>query len=257
MGGPGNIVVGVLGQWASGKSTAAKTLVDHLGGEERVIFLTDRVLVGQQVARYLQALEEGQLERAVEAGGRRRLEGPLMTAWLDAGQTFDTVDMNYLDFALHDDVFDKVPAGECNLMDKARLELGRQIGQRVTEGKPLVVEAGFGTDCEPKGVNPFCQDLAALFGRLDETGLALEAVKWILIEASFETRRARNERRIDRVPAREFDRFAADGGDLEPDQQRALERQGLTIVRVANEHDNLERFKADIIAAYERLFAAG
>ena len=28
----GEIIVGVLGQWASGKSTAAKTLVEHLGG---------------------------------------------------------------------------------------------------------------------------------------------------------------------------------------------------------------------------------
>ena len=34
----GQIVVGVLGQWASGKSTAAKTLVSYLGGEENVVF---------------------------------------------------------------------------------------------------------------------------------------------------------------------------------------------------------------------------
>jgi uridine kinase len=29
----GEIIVGILGQWASGKSTAAKTLVSYLGGE--------------------------------------------------------------------------------------------------------------------------------------------------------------------------------------------------------------------------------
>jgi uridine kinase len=40
----GDIVVGVLGQWASGKSTAARTLIRYLGGEGKVTFITDREL---------------------------------------------------------------------------------------------------------------------------------------------------------------------------------------------------------------------
>ena len=36
------IMVGILGQWASGKSTAAKTLIGYLGGEGEVAFITDQ-----------------------------------------------------------------------------------------------------------------------------------------------------------------------------------------------------------------------
>ena len=40
----GEIIVGILGQWASGKSTASGTLVRYLGGEGEVIFISDREL---------------------------------------------------------------------------------------------------------------------------------------------------------------------------------------------------------------------
>ena len=42
------IIVGILGQWASGKTEGAKTLIRHLGGEDKVTFLTDRVLFASQ-----------------------------------------------------------------------------------------------------------------------------------------------------------------------------------------------------------------
>ena len=45
------IVVGVLGQWASGKAEAARTLIRHLGGEGPVVFLTDRALYDSPVGR--------------------------------------------------------------------------------------------------------------------------------------------------------------------------------------------------------------
>ncbi len=49
----GGIIVGVLGQWASGKTVAAKTLVRHLSGKDKVVFLTDRVLIASQVANMI------------------------------------------------------------------------------------------------------------------------------------------------------------------------------------------------------------
>ena len=120
-------------------------------------------------------------------------------------------------------------------------------------GKPVVIEAGFGTNCEPRGENPFTHTIADLFARLEEAGAAPESVKWIIIEASYKIRAECNRRRPDRVPAVEFDRFAADGGDLEPDQERELIKKGMVIRRVPNNHDDINRFRADIIAAYKEM----
>jgi hypothetical protein len=60
--------------------------------------------------------------------------------------------------------------------------------------------------------------------------------------------------RRDRVPVDVFDRYAADGGDLDPDHQKRLAEQGTIIKRVPNDHDDIERFRADIIAAFEEMF---
>ncbi len=254
MGGVSNVVVGVLGQWASGKSTAAKILVDHLGGREQVIFLDDRKLVAAQAVEYIRRLPEAQLKRSVDADGLRIIEGPLMTVRLPPGETLDTVDLRNLLFDMHHEVYTNVPAGACNVMDTARLELGRLIQARSAEGKPMVIEAGFGTNLEPRGGNPFCHSANDLFCRLAETGLEPSLVKWIMIEASYILRAFRNDVRPDSVPAAEFDQLAGHGGDLSPAQQRALERQGATITRVSNQHSDPGRFKADIIAAYESMF---
>ena len=42
------------------------------------------------------------------------------------------------------------------------------------------------------------------------------------------------------MPAVEFDRFAADGGDLDPGQQNRLEEQGTVIKSGSNDHDDLK-----------------
>ena len=60
------IVVGVLGQWASGKTEAARTLIKHLGGEDQVTFLTDRALFAGQVVKYLLELEDSEVVVSVE-----------------------------------------------------------------------------------------------------------------------------------------------------------------------------------------------
>lgn len=254
MGGASNVVVGVLGQWASGKSTAAKLLVDHLGGQDRVNFLDDRQLVAAQAVEYIRQLPEAQLTRSVDADGLCIIEGPLMSVRLQPGETLDMVDLRNLLFDIHRDLYTNVPAGACNVMDMARLELGRQIQGRLSEGKPMVIEAGFGTNLEPRGGNPFCHSADDLFRRLGETGLDPTLVKWIMIEASYVLRAFRNYLRHDRVPAAEFDQLAGHGGDLSVAQQRALERQGVTITRVSNQHSDLARFKVDVIEAYESMF---
>jgi len=51
----GGIIVGVLGQWASGKSTAARTLIRYLGGEGKVVFINDRDLFASQAFNHILA----------------------------------------------------------------------------------------------------------------------------------------------------------------------------------------------------------
>lgn len=250
----GEIIVGVLGQWASGKSTAASTLVNYLGGKDEVIFLTDRILVAHQVVNHILELEASKVKRSIEDDGRQRLEGELAVVYLGPGENLETVDLNTLLFDLHSKVYDDVAPGAYTWLDLARLELGSQLRERAGEGKPIVIEAGFGTNMKPKGENPFSHTASDLFMRLEEAGVEPKLVKWILIESSYEKRSERNRKRKDRVPAVEFDRFAADGGDLDPDHQKRLEEQGTTIKRVPNNHDDIERFRADIIAAFEEMF---
>jgi hypothetical protein len=250
----GEIIVGVLGQWASGKTAAANTLVRYLGGEDEVAFITDRVLIAGQAVNHILELEESKVRRSIEDDGRQRFDGELATVYLGPGEDLKTVDLNTLLFDLHKDLYDNVAPGSFNWLDIARLELGSQIRKRSAEGKPIVIEAGFGTNMEPRGENPLSHTISDLYMRLEEAGVEPRQVKWILIEASYEKRSERNRKRPDSVPAVEFDRFAADGGDLDPDHQRRLEEQGATIKRVANEHDDIERFRADIIATFEEMF---
>lgn len=249
-----SIMVGLLGQWASGKSTASKTLVDVLGGPGNVVFLTDREILARRAMKHV--FESGEMEaiRYLEEGGRQRIEGKDAIIWLNPGENPDTVDLNTLLFDLHDGVYDNVAVGELSWFDKVRLELGAQIREHARGDKPVVIEAGFGTNTQPRGANPFSHTLADLFSRLDEAGVSPQTVKWIVIAARYETRWRRNQMRLDSVPAAEFSRFAADGGDLDPVLQRQLEADGLALKRVPNDHDDLERFKVDIITAMEDLF---
>ena len=68
------IIVGILGQWASGKSAAARTLIEYLGGEGKVVFINDQeLLVGQAVKHFL-GLEDSQVKLSIEDDGRQRLD---------------------------------------------------------------------------------------------------------------------------------------------------------------------------------------
>jgi energy-coupling factor transporter ATP-binding protein EcfA2 len=248
------IIVGILGQWASGKSTAARTLVGYLGGEDEVVFITDRELLASQAVNHILELEDSKIKLGIEDDGRQRIEGELATVWLGPEEDLKTVDLNTLLFDLHDDVYDKVAPATCSWFDRARLELGYQIRERAGDGKPIVIEAGFGTNMEPRGENPFSHTISDLFCKLEEAGVESKQVKWIIVEAGFEKRSERNQKRQDSVPTVEFDRFAAAGGGLAPDHRKRLEEQGTTIKRVPNDHDDIERFTADIIIAFEEMF---
>jgi hypothetical protein len=244
----GGIIVGVLGQWASGKTEAARTLVRHLGGEGNVVFLTDRALFASQVINHILELEESQVVVSMEDDGRQRLDGELATVWLRPGEDLRTVDASTLDF----DVYDPQVMNAWRL--RAKVELGVQIRERSAGGKPIVIEAAFGPNIEPVGEeNPYGRTISDLFTRLEKAGVEPGQVKWIIVEAGYDTRSERNEKRQDSIPAHYFERLAADGGDLAPDQQRRVEERGMSITRVPNDHDELERFRADIIAAFEEL----
>jgi ABC-type oligopeptide transport system ATPase subunit len=236
----GEIIVGVLGQWASGKSTAARTLIRYLGGEGEVVFINDQELFARQAVNHILELEDSKVTFSIEDDGRQRLDGEHATVWLDPGEDLKSVDLSTLRFNVHDDV---IPAW----LNRARIELGYQICERSAHGKPIVIEAGFGK-------NPLDHTISDLFMRLEEAGVEPQQVKWIIVEAGYDKRSERNEKRRVRVPVDVFARYAADGGDLDPDHQNRLEEQVTIIKRVPNDHDDIERFRADIIAAFEEMF---
>jgi len=237
----GDIIVGVLGQWASGKSTGAKTLIRYLGGEGEVVFISDRELFASQAVNHVLELEDSKVKLSFEDDGRQRLDGEHATVWLGPREDLKTVDLNTLNLDVHDNV-------QAAWLNRARIELGHQIRQRSAGGKPIVIEAGFGK-------NPFDHTISDLFTRLEEAGVGPKQVRWIIVEASFDKRSERNEKRRDRVPVDVFARYAADGGDLAPDHQNRLEEEGTIINRVPNDHDDIESFKADIITAFRDMFS--
>ena len=235
----GKVVVGVLGQYASGKSEAAKTLLRHLGGEGQVVFINDKELLTRLAAEHILGLDESQVTSTMEEDGTQRLDGELATVWLRPGEDLNTADLNSLRWEMRDSVVH-------TWLSRMRVNLGHEIRERRAEGKPMVIEAGFGE-------NPLSQTLSHLFARLDEAGVGPEEVKWILVEAGFTRRAERNAARQDKVPDDLFAVVAADGGDLEPDHQSRLEERGMVLKRVLNEHDDIDRFRADIIAAFEEM----
>ena len=96
------ILVAVLGQWASGKSTAARTLVGHLGGEDRVVFINDAVRLTGQVLNHIRDLEDSNVKVSMEEDGRQRLWCEQATLWLGPGEDLETVDPNTLAFDMPD-----------------------------------------------------------------------------------------------------------------------------------------------------------
>jgi hypothetical protein len=239
------IVVGVLGQWASGKTEAARTLIQHLGGQGKVTFLTDRGLFASQVIEHVLELEDSEVLVSAEDDGGQRLDCELATVWLGPGEHLRSAEPSTLRFDIHDvDILDA-------FRRRAKTELGYHIRERSAGGKPVVVEAAFGPNPAQTGENPYGRTIADLFARLERAGVEPRQVKWIIVEASCDTRADRNARREDKIPVHFFERFAAEGGDLAPDHERRLVEQGTLIRRVPNDHDDVERFRADIIAAFE------
>jgi hypothetical protein len=236
----GGIIVGVLGQWASGKSTAARTLVRYLGGDDEVVFITDRDLFAAQAVKHILELGDSKVTVTIEDDGRQRVHGERAWVWLGQGEDLKSVDLSTLEWGLDDDV---VPVW----LTRARVELGHQILEKCADAKPIVIEAGYGK-------HPRDHTLSDLFMSLEEAGVEPRQVKWIVVEAGYEKRAERNARRWDAVPVDLFAKFAVDGGDLDADQQNRLEQRGTTIHRVPNDHDDVERFRADVVAALEEMY---
>lgn len=233
------IAVGILGQWSSGKSTAARILIEHLGGEGTVIFLNDQHIFASLLVKKLLDEDSARIVSRVEGDGRQRLATEYATIWLRPGEELQTVDVKSIAF----DVPDETLAAWLN---KARISLAHQLRERLGEGKPIVIEAGF-------GAYPADHTISDLFLRLEEAGLEPKQVKWILIEASFEKRAVKNARREFPVPAEVFAKHAVDGGGLNPADERRLEDQGTVIRTVRNDLEDINRFKSDVIATFESI----
>ena len=159
------IMVGVLGQWASGKTEAARTLIRHLGGEGEVLFITDRVLFASQVIDHILELEDSKVVVSIDDDGRQRLDGELATVWLGPGEDLRTVDPSTLDFDVYDDQVMNA------WRNRAKVELGHQIRKKSVYGKPIVIEAAFGPNMEPVGENPYGRTISDLFIRLEKAGV--------------------------------------------------------------------------------------
>jgi hypothetical protein len=235
------IIVGVLGQWASGKSTAARTLVSHLGGKGRVVFLNDAVLLANRAINHVLELERWRTARRMEEDGRQCLRGKHATVWLRPGEDFQTVELATLRFAVDDDVMPE-------WLHRCRIKMGREICRRSTEGRPIVAEVAFGR-------YPARHTIADLFGALGEAGAECRQIKWIIVEAGFGTRSERNKSRRFGPPPDLFARVAADGGDLDPELEDSLIEQGTVIRRIRNEHDDIARFRNDVITAFDEICA--
>jgi hypothetical protein len=242
---PAGLVVGVLGQWASGKTEAARTLIRHLGGRDEVTFLSDRVLWISYLIQHVRALDDSEVSVSLEADERQRLDSELVTVWLRPGETLESVDPATLNAEIYDD--DLLVAWR----RRGKVELGRRLLAESVGRRPVVVEAAFGPNPEGEDENPYGRTISDLFGRLERAGFDPSRAKWIIVQAGLATRARRNALRQDTIPARFFERFAADGGDLDPDRESALVAQGAQIRRVPNDHDDIEQFRADIVAAYE------
>jgi hypothetical protein len=117
------IAVGVLGQWASGKTEAARTLIRHLGGESQVVFLTDRALFACQVIEHLLELEDSEVVVRVEDDGRQQLDCELFTVWLEPGEDLRSMEPSSLKFDVHDEEV------LIALRKRAKLELARQMAR--------------------------------------------------------------------------------------------------------------------------------
>ena len=97
----------------------------------------------------------------------QRLAGVDATLYLAPGKDLDSADLDTMLFDLHDDGSDDTVPAFCRWFRRARLELGHQIRERTAEGKPIVVEAGFGTNLVPRAEHPFRHTIADLFASLD------------------------------------------------------------------------------------------
>lgn len=234
------IKVGVLGQWASGKSTAAKTLIQYLGGEDEVVFILDVDHFAVQAINHILELGESNVTQSVEEDGSRRFTGQRASVWLKPGEDFDNVELSRLHFDVNDE---DIP----HWLHKARLAAGREICKQPPDNKPVVIEAGFGQ-------YPAMHTLSDLFDALEQVCVDPQQVKWIIVEASYENRAERNAKRKFGPPPDVFEKYSADGGDLTQDQQIRLEVQGTVIKRIANDHNDIERFRRDVIAAFEEMF---
>jgi hypothetical protein len=212
------------------------------------VFLTDRALFAGQVINHLLELEDSEIVVSVEDDGRQRLDSELVTVWLAPGEDLRSIEPSGLKFDVHDE--ETLIAFRL----RAKMELACQIRERSAGGTPVVIEAAFGPNPEQAGENPYGRTIADLFARLEGAGVEPRQVKWIIVEAGCDTRAARNAKRQDPIPVHYFERFAADGGDLAPDHERRLAEQGTLIRRVPNDHDDVERFRADTVAAFEDVF---
>ena len=78
-----NIMVGILGQWASGKSTAARIRVEFLGGEDEVVFLIDRSLIAGLALEHALEGDSTRVRRIFEEDGLQRIEESCQLCILD------------------------------------------------------------------------------------------------------------------------------------------------------------------------------
>ena len=213
-------------------------------------FLSDRELLFRQAHEYFLGLDESEVTVVLEADGSRRLQSDQAALWLGPGQDLRSVDLCSLRFYPDDET-------SASWLAASRLELGHRIRARCEVNRPVVIEVAVGPDVQDLGGGPLRLTIADFLSGLENAGVQVNRIKWIIVEAGYEVRSGRNERQGAHVPVDIFDRFAIDGGDLTREQQKAWEKRGLILKRVSNDHDDMERFRSDIITAFEEVSGTG
>lgn len=231
----------IVGEFASGKTTAAGFVENQLRVNGEVLSNSDR----EEYARgVLHDLREHQQSTEMMGEGRLVVRGRHATAFVTEGEDFSSTPLYELSFRVHDNT---IPY-------EARRRLGFWMLAGLDDEMPRVMEIAIGTNKSSEGENPFSHTLADFVDIVEEVGVLPEHLRIIYLEASFETRSQRNQRRPDPVPWEAFEQYAAEGGGLTLGFAQELQERGAVIVRVNNDHDNLLKFQREVEGAFRSLY---
>lgn len=233
----------VAGQWGSGKTLACRHITDWLGGDKKVLFLSDRVAYALVAIDHLTSLGY-RTEPGVDGGVI--LRGRHADAYLRPGERLDSVSPDVLRFHIFND----------GLIKEGRLDIGRWVMDMMGEQKIGLLELAVGFNIKTREQpDAFQESLSHFLDLTERVGVNPSMLRVLYVEAGYDIRWARNQERDDPVPERAFQQYASEAGQLTKAEQEALEHQGAVIIRVPNGYSDEDRFRQELHEKYEALLS--